>query len=307
MFVPFFSSATSQNLHRRKGGGKGASGSSKSSSSSKSSKSSSSSSKSKTKTITTSSRSGSTTFRSSTYSNSRAVTPAAIPAGQLFAGRLSGGGTRSQIFGTRTYGSGYPGVPGRGTAGRGFPFIFWPIAWPLAALAAGRYLNDDDEYGTPTNTSRPGGQLTTATFTSLVNTTTPYTPSFNSTFRIFSDNATVVSLFDDLFTNCSSLIRSANSSTPYAGTPVPEQVVQYYRASSIALSLEGYDNTATYSSSDNATDTPLPTDIDLALLNCLNQTIGLAAPLIDAASPHFAPNFGFSFVGLLLILWTLVL
>jgi hypothetical protein len=29
----------------------------------------------------------------------------------------------------REYGSGYPGITGRGTDGRGFPFIFWPLAW----------------------------------------------------------------------------------------------------------------------------------------------------------------------------------
>jgi hypothetical protein len=28
----------------------------------------------------------------------------------------------------RAYGSGYPGVFGRGVVGRGFPY-FWPIAW----------------------------------------------------------------------------------------------------------------------------------------------------------------------------------
>lgn len=27
------------------------------------------------------------------------------------------------------YGSGYPGITGRGTAGRGFPFYFWPVVW----------------------------------------------------------------------------------------------------------------------------------------------------------------------------------
>ena len=49
----------------------------------------------------------------------------------------------------RTYGSGYPGVVGRGTAGRGFPFFFWPIVWPVAAGAgAAAYLSGGDEVGT---------------------------------------------------------------------------------------------------------------------------------------------------------------
>jgi len=73
---------------------------------------------------------------------------------------------RSQIFGSRyvvkcdlffvyslnmsfrTYGSGYPGVVGRGSAGRGFPFFFWPIVWPVAPGAGGTaYLSGSDEVG----------------------------------------------------------------------------------------------------------------------------------------------------------------
>lgn len=53
--------------------------------------------------------------------------PIVIPAGQPFAGRSAGGATRSQIFGTKTYGSGYPGIGGRGVLGRPFPFWFWPV------------------------------------------------------------------------------------------------------------------------------------------------------------------------------------
>lgn len=79
-----------------------------------------------------------------------------IPAGQMFPGRSAGGGMRSQIYGTRwvqirqfalscdyadglilrTYGSGYPGITGRGVTGRGFPFWFWPVVW----------TNDDPSY-----------------------------------------------------------------------------------------------------------------------------------------------------------------
>lgn len=45
----------------------------------------------------------------------------------------------------RTYGSGYPGIAGRGVAGRGFPFFFWPLAWGgVAALGVGAYLDTDE-------------------------------------------------------------------------------------------------------------------------------------------------------------------
>ena len=35
----------------------------------------------------------------------------------------------SQFVGSREYGSGYPGIQGRGVNSRGFPFFFWPLAW----------------------------------------------------------------------------------------------------------------------------------------------------------------------------------
>ena len=45
----------------------------------------------------------------------------------------------------RTYGSGYPGLGGRGVTGRGFPFYFWPIAWGgLAGLGAAAYLHSTE-------------------------------------------------------------------------------------------------------------------------------------------------------------------
>jgi hypothetical protein len=71
----------------------------------------------------------------------------------------------------------------------------------------------------------------------------------------------------------------------------PEQVVQYYRASSFALSLDIYNNTASLpvnQPKDNDTapsvlaDTPLPAGLNKAFLACLNATIGFSVPLIEA-------------------------
>lgn len=45
----------------------------------------------------------------------------------------------------RQYGSGYPGVAGRGVASRGFPFVFWPLAWGgVAGVGAGAYLHNSE-------------------------------------------------------------------------------------------------------------------------------------------------------------------
>jgi hypothetical protein len=156
------------------------------------------------------------------------------------------------------------------------------------------------QYGAPNNAGRPGGITVVADFQSNVSTTV---------FRIVADNSSVTSLISDIRNNCSSHLSSSSSTTPSpfnksdSGTPKPEQVVQYYRASSVALTLDGYNNTATYAP-EGTPDTPLPTFIDTTLLDCLNQTIGLAVPLIDGAGSRWAtPNMGL--VGLAWVLWCL--
>ena len=190
--------------------------------------------------------------------------------------------------------------------------MFWPITWGLA-LGAGTsvlsgsnsnstsagYLNTTIEYGNSTNSTRPGGPLTVATFTSL-------SGSPPSTFYVLSDNTTITSLITDLSSNCTSFLTStsSNSSSPYINTPQPEQVIQYYRASSIALALEGYNNSATYLADSSTPDSPLPSTVDVNLMQCLNQTIGLAAPIPDSAmsSRHGLPNI-FNIFGVVAIVW----
>ncbi|KAI5994575.1 hypothetical protein F5J12DRAFT_856930 [Pisolithus orientalis] len=161
-----------------------------------------------------------------------------IPPDELFARRSAGGGTRDQIFGSRTYGSGYPGITGRGVSGRGFPFWYWPVVWIDTAAESQPYLNGS-EYGDAYNTSRFGGPLVEATFIS--NTSSP-----NTVFHVLSDNSTIVS---------------------------------------VVLTLDGYNNSVTLSNNTNMTDSPLPPNIDTNLTVCLNQTIGLAVPLVDGALP----------------------
>ena len=61
------------------------------------------------------------------------------------------------------------------------------------------------------------------------------------------------------------------------GNPKPEEVIQYYRASSIALTLDGYNDT--FALNQSSTETPLPGWIDQNLLQCVNATIGRSALL----------------------------
>ncbi|KAF9814144.1 hypothetical protein IEO21_05282 [Rhodonia placenta] len=221
----------------------------------------------------------------------RAVT---IPAGQPFAGRTSGGGTRGQVYGTSTYGSGYPGLAAGSVLGRGFPFIFWPVVWGGGLGLGGAYLHDH-EYGSPTNASRPGGALTQATFTSN---------STNSTFWVVADNATVSALITTIYDNCTLGSNSSTAPTPFSGNASqaqPEQVIQYYRASSVALALDGYNDTAKLTNP-NATDVPLPSWMDTQLEGCLNATIAASVPLVSAADMRWQPP-----VGIIGLVWLIVL
>ena len=119
----------------------------------------------------------------------------------------------------------------------------------------------------------------------------------NTTFYFISDNDTAIAMIPVLQQNCSSVLNSGVSNTPVAydpndpSSPKPEEAIQYYRASSAVLMLEGYNNTGQLSDNTSLPDTPLPTNIDTNLLTCLNLTIGAALPLVDAASPT-AWNFG---------------
>ncbi|KAJ7069719.1 hypothetical protein C8F01DRAFT_1327044 [Mycena amicta] len=219
-----------------------------------------------------------------------------IPAGQLFSGRSQGGGTRQQVWGTSSFGSGYPGIAGRGVVTRGFPFYFWPLSFGVGGTAA--YLHSSSEYGHADNTSRPGGVMMSAAFQSN---------SANATvFRILADNSTVTELITDITANCSSSLSTSNAAvaTPYndssSDPPQPEQAVQYFRASSIGLFLDGYNNTADLEA-EGTPDVPLPSGIDTALLECLNLTIGLAAPLVDDGM-RLAPN-GPTLLGVVSVIW----
>ncbi|KAH9836307.1 uncharacterized protein C8Q71DRAFT_761776 [Rhodofomes roseus] len=243
--------------------------------------------------------SGSTGGRTNAQAyGSGGIAASTIPSGQLFAGRSLGGGTRNQVFGSRVYGSGYPGLGAGSVAGRGFPFLFWPVVWGAYPGFGAHYLHSG-EYGRPDNTSRPGGALVDATFSSN---------STNSTFFIVGDNSTVASLIDSISGNCTLASNSSTTPSPYNATssePKPEQAVQYYRASSVALLLDGYNNTVALGNDTNATAVPLPSWVDMTLLNCLNDTIAQAAPLFSGAQGRlYAPNFG-GLVALVFVIWRL--
>jgi hypothetical protein len=135
------------------------------------------------------------------------------------------------------------------------------------------------QYGSPDNLSRPGGPMSQANFVSN---------STGTAFHLLADKSTVASLIFSIGTNCSHSLAEASSTSPTTfntsdlNAPKPEQAVEYYRASSAVLTLDGYNNTATLSNDTNTPDAPLPTGIDTTLLICLNQTIGFSVPISNA-------------------------
>lgn len=158
------------------------------------------------------------------------------------------------------------------------------------------------QYGFPDNSSRPGGYLAIAQFKSN---------NSSSLFVVLSDQSTVTSLIGSVKANCSSHLNQSDTSsspTPYtngSSVPVAEQAVQYYRASSVVLALDGYNDTAALDGTIQNANTstlavPLPNGTDTTLLTCLNETIGLAVPLVDAGARSSAPGLlTLFFVGLL--------
>lgn len=155
VFIPGISQKKPLKLERRKGGGGGGRGSRSSGSSSSGSSKSSSGGRTSPVTIGSTSRTSSST-------SSGGGPLSTIPQGQFFSGRAQGGGTRSNIYGNRSYlsqstlkvpnvlismyGSGYPGSPGVGVAGHGFPYYYWPVVFgSVAVLGTQAYLNTRGE------------------------------------------------------------------------------------------------------------------------------------------------------------------
>lgn len=91
-------------------------------------------------------------------------------------------------------------------------------------------------------------------------------------------------------------------------------MIQYYRASSVALALSGYSNSAALSDDPNSLPpTPIPTTANGRLslfITCVNLTIGSTVPLVDTVSGLANGGVGrlpaggsVEMVGLLWVVW----
>jgi hypothetical protein len=136
---------------------------------------------------------------------------------------------------------------------------------------------------------RPGGRTSTAEIR-------PKVPSILETYHLIGDEQSVRAVLIAVMSNCSVQWQDAKRTVATFNrdstnkTVWPERVVQYYRASTFALSLDTYNNTASLpvnQPKDNNTappvlaDTPLPGGLSTAFLACLNATIAFSVPLIE--------------------------
>jgi hypothetical protein len=196
----------------------------------------------------------------------------------------------------RTYGSGYPDAYGPGVENRGFPFTFFPIVFASPGGWGDSYLYREGEvgdfdfsyiivvtydashqYGKVNDSSRPGGPLYQFSISSNM-----------SAFHVLADNSTASFLqmtIQNICRNATNFIVSSSTAMneSQASYPSPEQAIQYYRASSVVLTLDGYNNTVALGVNPSAAPVPLPSNIDTNLVSCVNQTIGTSVPLIGGA------------------------
>jgi hypothetical protein len=145
------------------------------------------------------------------------------------------------------------------------------------------------------NGTRPGGPLSTAVVQ-------PLTATAQDSYYLIGDESSVSVVLASLVSSCgianvtvtNTYINGTSVLNETALVPHPEQVVQYYRASSFSLALSSYNNSAALlsrapASNDSAPppfseNTPLPVGINTALLLCINTTIAATVPLLDTDS-----------------------
>ena len=222
-----------------------------------------------------------------------------------------------------------------GVQGRNLPFFFYPIAYGRYPGYGPSYIYDH-EYGEPNNKRRPGGRLYFITIQpakSLTKGPHPEVPPM--TLQVIADKPTLKEIKSAVRWSCSkdnfngwigmdkvrvSGMKKFKGPAEKPKGPVPEQVVVYYRGSSVALSLAGYNNTAQVTGYDPRdsrclVDTPLPSVASTPFFQCINRTLGESIPLVvadigagpyqpNAALPMATPQLGLvTLLVLVLVVW----
>jgi len=151
-----------------------------------------------------------------------------------------------------------------------------------------------DEYGPQLDTVRPGGLLVVQP----VNSTDPTWDNITSeeTYYIIADRDTNLAIMTSIVTWCQATPLWATIFDPETSPVKPENVIQYYRASSFALAFKGYNNTFARQANTEApiTDsTPLPDFVEYSpFRNCVDGVIMNALPVVDAQPDDSGSDLG---------------
>lgn len=217
-----------------------------------------------------------------------------------FRQRQYGSGDRKTIYGSRAYGSGYPyGVADTSNVrGRPFPYGSWPLYW------SGGYMGGDEYAGDAIEAQRPGGSLVVVAVSTT--DTEKWNVTTEETYWMVGDRDSTLSIMASMVDWCHATPRwpvlfdpSTTTSTDAAPALAPQNILQYYRASSFALAHPGYNNSFAILSSSTTPNTELTHDQSTPLndtqiyspfLRCINETIADALPILDKPFPKPLPN-----------------
>jgi hypothetical protein len=176
----------------------------------------------------------------------------------------------------------------------------WPISWGESYTALGgqefeTFSSPGDEAGSNMNNTninmamaRPGGLLAVAQVSTSDTSRWPEADPSNETYWIIGDRESLLFMMSNLVDRCHVTPQWPRLFDPKAvnGTR-PENVIQYYRASSFALAHLSFNNSLTSTTSDWA---PLPAPLDTSrFLKCINGTIGSALPIMDSINRSQKP------------------
>ncbi|KAG8822896.1 hypothetical protein FRC18_010870 [Serendipita sp. 400] len=194
-----------------------------------------------------------------------------------FEGRRFGGAKRKEIRGTREFGSGYPyGASNQSTiAGRPFPFGVWPLYWDQ------NFMNSS-EYGPQYDAIRPGGFLV---YAPLRTTQEHFNVTENEVYYAIGDRDSLLLIMISYVTWCHVTPAWPSKFDPTSpnSTIKLENVIQYFRASSFALSSPAYSNAfARISYSDTKDSTPLPETMEHSpFRKCVDEVTENALAIVN--------------------------
>ncbi|KAG8902856.1 hypothetical protein FRB99_004018 [Tulasnella sp. 403] len=132
----------------------------------------------------------------------------------------------------------------------------------------------------------------TVTAVAWTQQTSPSNPNATSPYVLLGDHDSIVAVTSYLQSNCSANVAQPTAFNPNDPNAIqPQQIVQFYRASSFALALTSYNNPANNpanapASNDSALsglpDVPIPPGTNLTFLDCVNNTIGANVPVLES-------------------------